>query len=131
MDLLTTAVEEAGYTGKIKFGIDPASSEFFRGKTYDLGFKDKESKHVSPEELSKLYDELLSKYPVVLLEDPFAEDDWPSWTAYNKHCPIELVGDDSLTTNVDRLRLAKSKDACNSMLLKVNQIGTVSEAIEA
>lgn len=131
LDLLTTAVEEAGYTGKIKFGIDPASTEFFRGGSYDLGFKGTEPDLVSPGQLSDLYDELLSNYPVVLLEDPFAEDDWPSWSEYNKHCSIELVGDDLLTTNVERVKLAKEKEACNSMLLKVNQIGTISEAIEA
>lgn len=111
--------------------MDPASSEFFREKSYDLGFKDKESCHLSPEELSKLYGELVVKYPIVLLEDPFAEEDWSSWTAFNKHCQIELVGDDLLTTNVDRVKIAKDKKACNSMLLKVNQIGTVSESIKA
>ncbi|KAM0554972.1 hypothetical protein ACHAPJ_006710 [Fusarium lateritium] len=131
LDLLSTAVNEAGYTGKIKFGIDPASSEFFSDDQYDLGFKDKEPRRRSPEDLSKLYDDLLSKYPIVLLEDPFAENDWPSWTKYNKHCQIELVGDDLLTTNVERVKLAKEHEACNSMLLKINQIGTISEAIEA
>ncbi|KAK8872363.1 Enolase [Apiospora arundinis] len=136
LDLLTTAIEEAGYQGKIKIGIDPASSEFYcvdndGNRSYDLGFKDKTPNRLSPGELSALYTELLAKYPVVLLEDPFAEDDWASWSEFNRHCPIELVGDDLLTTNVERLRLAKSKEACNSMLLKVNQIGTVSEAIEA
>lgn len=86
---------------------------------------------MSPKDLAKIYDDLISKYPVVLLEDPFAEDDWSSWTEYNKHCQIELVGDDLLTTNVARVKMASKKDACNSMLLKVNQIGTVSESIEA
>jgi enolase len=67
----------------------------------------------------------------VLLEDPFAQDDWEAWTAFNKTCKIELVGDDLLATNPDRIKIADGKNACNSLLLKVNQIGTITEAIEA
>jgi enolase len=111
--------------------MDPASSEFFRDGKYDIGFKDKTTNVLSPTDMQQLYSRLLEKFPIVLLEDPFAEDDWETWTAFNKTCPIELVGDDLLVTNVDRVRLAAEKKACNSMLLKVNQIGTVSEAIEA
>lgn len=81
--------------------------------------------------MQELYKRLLSQYPIVLLEDPFAEDDWEAWTAFNKECPVELVGDDLLVTNPERVRLANEKKACNSMLLKVNQIGTVTESIEA
>ncbi|KAI0428743.1 Enolase, C-terminal TIM barrel domain-containing protein [Xylaria sp. FL1042] len=131
LELLTTAVDEAGYTGKIKFGIDPASSEFYRNGSYDLGSGENGAEKLSPTQLASLYDDLISRYPVVLLEDPFAEEDWSSWTKFNQTCQIELVGDDLLTTNVERIKLAKSKEACNSMLLKVNQIGTVSEAIES
>ncbi len=118
--------------GKIKYAIDPASSEFFcEDASYNLGFKDKTSNILSTTELQKLYNRLISKYPIVLLEDPFAEDDWESWTTFNKTCSIELVGDDLLVTNVERVKMANERQACNSMLLKVNQIGTVSEAIEA
>lgn len=116
----------------MKYAVDPASSEFLRDNgTYDLGFKDTSSNCYTPQQLQLVYQDLVSKYPIVLLEDPFAEDDWDSWTEFNKGCKIELVGDDLLVTNVQRVRLAKEKEACNSMLLKVNQIGTVSEAIEA
>lgn len=131
LDLLTAAVDQAGYTGRIKFGIDPASTEFFSDGQYDLGFKDEKPRKMDYASLAAVYDELLRDYPVVLLEDPFAEDDWPSWTDYNKRCPVELVGDDLLTTNVERVRMAQERKACNSMLLKVNQIGTISESIEA
>ncbi|KAI1740233.1 Enolase, C-terminal TIM barrel domain-containing protein [Xylaria scruposa] len=131
LELLTAAVNQAGYTGKIKFGIDPASSEFYRDGSYDIGFKRDEALNLVSSELAGLYDDLISRYPVVLLEDPFAEEDWSSWTEFNKTCQIELVGDDLLTTNVERIQIAKREGACNSMLLKVNQIGTVSEAIEA
>ncbi|KAF2103042.1 enolase [Rhizodiscina lignyota] len=132
LDLLNTAVADCNYTGKMKYGIDPASSEFFReGDQYDLGFKDKTSNLLSRVQMLQLYTRLIEHYPVVLLEDPFAEDDWDAWTEFNKICPIELVGDDLLVTNVERVRMANDKKACNSMLLKVNQIGTVSEAMEA
>ncbi|TPX15961.1 uncharacterized protein E0L32_000295 [Thyridium curvatum] len=132
LDLLTAAVKSSGYTGKIAFAIDPASSEFFRDGVYDLGFKDKTADRRSPQQMQQLYQGLVNgQYPIVLLEDPFAEDDWDSWTEFNKTCGIELVGDDLLVTNVERVRMADERKACNSMLLKVNQIGTVSEAIEA
>ena len=65
------------------------------------------------------------------MDDPFAEDDWGNWCEFKKTCQIELVGDDLLVTNVARVREAYNKKACNSMLLKLNQIGTVNEAIEA
>lgn len=131
LDLLETAVADCGYTGKIKFAIDPASSEFFRDGSYDIGFKQEARNALTPSGLGELYHQLINQYPVILLEDPFAEEDWDSWTEFNKTCEIELVGDDLLVTNVERLRIAREKKACNSMLLKVNQIGTVSEAIEA
>jgi enolase len=131
LDLLDTAVADCGYAGKIKYAIDPASSEFFRDGGYDLGFKQKTPNAISPDQLGQLYQQLIAKYPIVLLEDPFAEEDWESWTSFNKTCEIELVGDDLLVTNTQRVQMAYDKKACNSMLLKVNQIGTVSEAIEA
>ncbi|KEZ44023.1 Enolase [Scedosporium apiospermum] len=131
LDLLETAVADCGYTGKVKFAIDPASSEFFRDGLYDLGFKQETRNVLTPPGLGELYHQLIYQYPVVLLEDPFAEEDGDSWTEFNKTCKIELVGDDLLVTNVERLRIAREKKACNSMLLKVNQIGTVSEAIAA
>lgn len=131
LDLLVTAVENCGYTGRIKFAIDPASSEFYRGGEYDLGFKGKTSEKYTGEKLGDLYRQLLDKYPIILLEDPYAQDDWPSWTAFNKTCPVELVGDDLLATNVDRIEEAEEKTACNSLLLKINQIGTITEALSA
>ena len=135
LDLLVTAIEKCGYTRKVKIGLDPASGEFFRSGIYDLGFKDESSKasdtRMSATQLSQLYQDLIDKYPIVLLEDPFAEDDWAAWTKFNKTCKIELVGDDLLATNIDRIKIAQEKKACNSLLLKINQIGTITEAIEA
>lgn len=110
---------------------DPASSEFFDSGKYNLGYKDKSSEEFSPEQLAKLYNHLIDEYPIVLLEDPFAQDDWDSWSMFNTSCKIELVGDDLLATNAERIKLASDKKACNSLLLKINQIGTISEAISA
>merc|ERR1711900_28694 len=106
LDLLITAIEECGYTGKIKIGIDPASGEFFKSDVYNLGFKDdhntaSETK-LNARELSDLYRDLLERYPIVLLEDPFAEDDWTAWTAFNKTCQIELVVEDQPNWNYYR-----------------------------
>jgi enolase len=131
LELLMAAIEAAGYTGKIHIGLDPPFSELTRDGSYDIGWKDKSPKVLSPKEMAALWDGLPAKYPIVLLEDPFAEDDWDSWTDYNERCEIELVGDDLVTTTVEREKVAHKKGACNSMLLKVNQIGTISESIEA
>lgn len=124
----------------MKFAIDPASSEFFdeTSKYYDLAFKQEDiiKKKLCEEkktalELVKLYHELLDKYPIILLEDPFAQDDWKAWTQFGKTCPVELVGDDLLATNKKRISMAKEHEACNALLLKINQIGTLTESIEA
>lgn len=131
LDLLTEAVKSAGHEGKVKFAIDPAASEFFECGRYNLGFKGQGPQKLSSNELSDLYNRLLRDYPVVLLEDPFAQDDWNSWRDFNKTCSIELVGDDLLATNVDRISMAREHGACNSLLLKINQIGTISQAIAA
>lgn len=131
--LLTAAIKAAGHEGGVKIGIDPASSEFFNPNTkkYDLGMK---WEHASPrdtKEMIALYHQILAEYPVVLLEDPFAQDDWESWTMFNEDCEVELVGDDLLATNINRINLADTKKACNALLLKINQIGTISESIDA
>jgi enolase len=136
LDLLVEAVEKAGYTGKIKFAMDPASSEFFRDGKYDLGIKDKTSEKLTPDGLGDLYRSLFEKYPLVLLEDPFAEDDWKTWSRFMElgkgvEGMPEIVGDDLTVTNVERVKEAQEKGACNGLLLKINQIGTISEAIAA
>ncbi|KAK3695643.1 putative enolase [Podospora appendiculata] len=133
LDLLTAAVEHCGFTGRVKFGIDPASSEFFKPDgVYDLGYKCAEPNTKTPDQMMQLYHNLVAKYPVSILEDPFAEDDWDSWARFNAATAseIELVGGDLLATNPCRVRMAHQKKACNAMVLKMNQIGTVTEAIE-
>lgn len=127
-------MENCGYTGKVEFGVDPASSEFLSDGIYDLGFKEKSSKDgekLSAAKLGSLYQELIRDYPIVLLEDPFGQDDWEAWTKFNSTTKIELVGDDLLATNVHRIKTGEEKKACNALLLKINQIGTITEAINA
>ncbi|KAK5172024.1 uncharacterized protein LTR77_003661 [Saxophila tyrrhenica] len=131
LDLLVQAIEDAGHTGKIKVGIDPASQSFEKAGEYDLGFKTDTAQKMGSGELTRLYRELLDKYPIVLLEDPFGQDDWDAWMQFNKDCEVELVGDDLLATNIERIKMAKRKAACDSLLLKINQIGTLSEALAA
>lgn len=131
MDLLVLAVKNAGHEGKVKFAIDPAASSFYTAGKYDLRFKTGDSNKLSAEELRALYQSIIDRYPIILLEDPFTEDDWESWQAFNKNCPVELVGDDLLATNIERIGMAEARKVCNSLLLKLNQIGTVTEALEA
>ena len=131
--MLVSAVERCGYTGQVKFAIDPASEEFHIDDVYDLGFKDKANggEKLTADELSDLYHKLLKAYPIVLLEDPYGQDDWPAWTKFHASSPIELVGDDLLATNIRRIEEAQERKACNGLLLKINQIGTITEAVKS
>jgi len=136
LDLITEAIEEAGYTGQVKIALDVASSEFYKEdvKKYDLDFKNPESdpsKWLTYEELAALYAELCQKYPIVSIEDPFAEDDWEAWSYFYKTQDVQIVGDDLTVTNPLRIKKAIEQKACNALLLKVNQIGTLTEAIQA
>ncbi|QKX63340.1 uncharacterized protein TRUGW13939_10510 [Talaromyces rugulosus] len=131
LDLLMTAIKKAGHEGKIKFAIDPAASEFFKSGKYDLGMKAHKPNALSADELQELYKSLLDQYPIILLEDPFAEDDWEAWKSFHQNYSVELVGDDLLATNIERIDLAHAQKACNSLLLKINQVGTITEALDA
>ncbi|KAK8865587.1 phosphopyruvate hydratase [Kwoniella newhampshirensis] len=134
LDLLTEAIKQAGYTGKIQIGLDVASSEFFKDGKYDLDFKNPNSdpsKWLTGEQLANLYHSYCDKYDICSIEDPFHEDDFDAWAHYNSTAKIQIVGDDLLVTNPRRIKMAIEKKACNALLLKVNQIGTVSESIQA
>ncbi|KAI1107839.1 phosphopyruvate hydratase [Jackrogersella minutella] len=136
LDLITDAIEQAGYTGKVKIAMDVASSEFYKEdvKKYDLDFKNPDSdptKWITYEELAALYGDLAKKYPIVSIEDPFAEDDWEAWSYFYKTQDIQIVGDDLTVTNPIRIKKAIELKAANSLLLKVNQIGTLTESIQA
>ena len=136
LDLITEAIEKAGYTGKMNIAMDVASSEFYKEaeKKYDLDFKNPESdptKWITYEELAAMYSDLCKKYPIVSIEDPFAEDDWEAWSYFYKTSDFQIVGDDLTVTNPEFIKKAIETKACNALLLKVNQIGTITEAIQA
>lgn len=136
LTLITSAIEEAGYTGKVKIAMDVASSEFYKTeeKKYDLDFKNPnsdKSKWVTYEQLAEQYRDLAKKYPIVSIEDPFGEEDWEAWSYFYKNSDFQIVGDDLTVTNPKFIRKAIETKACNALLLKVNQIGTISEAIQA
>ncbi|KAI0196852.1 phosphopyruvate hydratase [Astrocystis sublimbata] len=136
LELITDAIEEAGYTGQVNIAMDVASSEFYKedAKKYDLDFKNPDSdptKWLTYEELAALYGELCKKYPIVSIEDPFAEDDWEAWSYFYKTQNIQIVGDDLTVTNPIRIKKAIELKAANALLLKVNQIGTLTESIQA
>ena len=134
LNLCVQAIEKAGYTGKIKIGMDVAASEFFKEGKYDLDFKNKQSNPatwITPDALCDMYKGFIKNYPVVSIEDPFDQDDWAGWTKLTGETDIQIVGDDLTVTNPKRIMMAVDKKACNCLLLKVNQIGSVTESITA
>jgi len=138
LQLLLEAIDQAGHKGKILIGSDPASSEFWKEKeqVYDLDFKCKEpkaSQKKSREEMVKLYKHFCDTYPIALLEDPFAEEDFEGHAQLTAIVgdKVEIVGDDLYCTNTKRVQMGLDKKATNAMLLKVNQIGSVTESIAA
>jgi enolase len=134
LELLKVAIEKAGYTGKIKIGMDVAASEFYENGKYNLDFKSKEPNPalvVSSDELAAIYQDMIKKYPVISIEDAFDQDDWPAWSKLHAEISIQLVGDDLTVTNTERIQTAIEKKACNCLLLKVNQIGSVTESINS
>lgn len=136
LDLIVAAINKAGYSGKVKIALDPAPSGFFKDNKYDLDFKNPhsdKSRWLTGEQLASLYLELIDEYPIISLEDPFAEDDWDSWVKFFPQIAgrIPIVADDLTVTNTTRIKTAIKKKAANSLLLKVNQIGTLSESFEA
>ncbi|KAJ7557810.1 hypothetical protein O6H91_04G011100 [Diphasiastrum complanatum] len=115
--------------------MDVAASEFLtKDNKYDLDFKEQPnsgSNLYSGEALGNLYREFVKEFPIVSIEDPFDQDDWASWTNLQSQLDVQLVGDDLLVTNPKRIAEAVSKGSCNALLLKVNQIGSVTESIQA
>nr|ABF60009.1 enolase B [Acipenser baerii] len=133
LELLKSAIEKAGYPDKIVIGMDVAASEFHRSGKYDLDFKspDDPKRHITGDQLGDLYKTFIKNYPVVSIEDPFDQDDWGNWTKFTGSVGIQVVGDDLTVTNPKRIQQAVEKKACNCLLLKVNQIGSVMESIQA
>jgi enolase len=137
VELLMEAIKRAGYEKEIVIGMDVASSEFLTADgMYDLDFKTENndgSQKITGHELGEMYKDLAKNYPIVSIEDPYDQDDWANYTAFTAAVgtDIQVVGDDLLVTNPAKITEAKEKKACNALLLKVNQIGSVTESIEA
>jgi len=139
LDVLMEAIEKSGHKSVVKIGTDVAASEFYNKDTkmYDL---DNKNPSGSPASMKKTADQMIDyykawveKYPLVSIEDPFDQDDWEAYSKFQAAVgdSMQIVGDDLLVTNPTRVRKALDCKACNALLLKVNQIGSITEAIEA
>lgn len=134
-ELLVRAIKKAGYKpgSEIALATDVASSEFYDAKRQAYIFKAEGGKEYSADELTKRYQEWQKKYPLISIEDPFAEDDWEAW---KKSLPLLgkkslIVGDDFFVTNIERLARGIKEKAANAILIKLNQIGSLTETVEA
>merc|ERR1712061_760678 len=138
LDVLMQAIKDSGHEDKIKIATDVAASEFYNAETkkYDLDFKNPnspDSMKKTSDEMIAYYKDWISKYPFVSIEDPFDQDDWEAYSKFQAEVgsSVQIVGDDLLVTNPKRVKKALDCKACNALLLKVNQIGSLTEAIEA
>jgi enolase 1/2/3 len=140
LQLLAAAVEKAGYKlgDQIVFALDPATTELYeeakkKGKTGYCFFKSAPDKVISSDEMIGVWKDLCAKWPIRSIEDGLAEDDWDGWAKLMKELGgrVQLVGDDLFVTNVERLKMGIDKKAANSILVKVNQIGSLTETFDA
>ena len=133
LQVLIEGIERAKYVpgDEVLLALDPASSEFYKDGVYRLEAEAKPDK--SPEEMVDFYAELVEKYPIVSIEDGMAEDDWEGWKLLTQAIgeKVQLVGDDLFVTNTDRLQQGIDREIGNSILIKVNQIGTLTETLDA
>ncbi len=129
LSLLTDTIDELKYGREVKIAMDVAASEFCSGGIcYNF-----DGKKLYQQKMIEYYEKLTSKYPVISIEDPFEQDDFSSFAALNSKIgeKVQVVGDDLLVTNIERIKKAVEKKAANCLLLKINQVGTLTEAIEA
>ena len=124
------AIDKTGYSAgeDISLALDVAASEIYDGNRYVL---ESESKSLSPDQMIQYYQKLVDKYPIVSIEDGLSENDWQGWVAMNNELgnKIQIVGDDLTVTNIDRLQKAIDLQAMNAILIKLNQIGTLTETL--
>ncbi len=132
VELIVKAIKNAGYRPgeQIALALDPASSSFYKDGYYHLRTEDRK---VTSTEMIEMYAEWINKYPIIVLEDGLSEDDWDGWKGLNRTLghKIELVGDDLFVTNVKRIERGIAENVANAVLIKLNQIGTVTETIAA
>jgi len=136
LDVLMDAIKKSGHEAKVKIATDVAASEFLIDGKYDLDFKNPNSPpemKKTAEGLMDMYKEWIAKYPFCSIEDPFDQDDWAAYSKFQAMVgdSMQIVGDDLLVTNPKRVQKALDCGACNALLLKVNQIGSITESIEA
>ena len=125
---LLILVNSLGAHQDVKFGLDIAASQFYKKERYNL-----DGRELTRNELVDYYKEIISRFPVTFIEDPFEEEDWVGFEVLTKETigKVNILGDDLTTTNIKRIKEAENKKACNGVIIKPNQIGTVSEAIDA
>jgi enolase len=135
IELILEAIEAAGYKPgeQISIALDPAASEFYDKEKQKYVFKKSDKRELSSDEMVHFWDNWVRQYPIVSIEDGLAEDDWAGWRAMTEKLgnKIQLVGDDLFVTNVKRLQRGIEEGVANSILIKVNQIGTLTETLEA
>ncbi|MFT4283030.1 MAG: phosphopyruvate hydratase [Candidatus Woesearchaeota archaeon] len=129
LDLITLALKKSGHKSKCAIAMDPAASEFYKDGLYEV----EKDKKISGKEFVSYYLDLFKKYNIVSLEDPFDQDDFESWKLLLSKAPkkVQIVGDDLTVSNKERINMALKEKLCNSLLLKINQIGTITEAMES
>jgi enolase len=134
VEVILEAIEKAGFKAgtDVAIALDPAASEFFDEETRTYNLR-KEGRKLTGEQMVAFWIDWVNQYPIVSLEDGLAQDDWESWKLLTKEVghKIQIVGDDLLVTNPERVRRAIKEEACNALLVKVNQIGSLTETIEA
>ena len=128
IEAILEAADRAGHRDRVAIALDPATSEVFRDGVYRF-----EGRELQSDEMPAFWAELVERYPIVSLEDPLAEDDWDGWAQLTSELGdrVQLVGDDVFVTSSDRLREGIERKVANSILVKVNQIGTITETVEA
>jgi len=119
---------QAGTHEDVKIAMDCAASEFYRDGKYEV----QEGKQLSRSEMVEFYKDLAARFPIISIEDPFAEEDWEGFKDIVRQIPsVTIIGDDLTTTNIEKIKEAENKKACNGIIIKLNQIGTVWETIDA
>ncbi len=135
IEIVLKAIEKAGFTAgsDVMIALDPAASEFYDNKTKTYTFKKSSGKKLKPLEMAEYWTNWTKKYPIISIEDGLAEDDWAGWKSLTDNVGknVQLVGDDLFVTNVKRLQQGIDKGVGNAILIKVNQIGTLTETINA
>jgi enolase len=128
IEAVLEAAERAGHRERVAIALDPAATEIFRDGSYVF-----EGRTLAAEEMNGYWGELVGRYPIVSIEDPLAEDEWDGWRVLTRDLGerVQLVGDDLFVTNVERLRRGVDEGVANAILVKVNQIGTLTETLEA